>query len=251
MTDICKLCGVRFDPLRSLGQWECRMHALEPYRPTYDTCNVYPCCGMRQERVVHAKFHWANKLPTWALGGCLRVDHVGQEDKDRTAADMVLFGAHNKDRIAPYVPADRIVTLCNTDVTEGFTLAEVRDQPEVPIRVAVAAPRGGSVEKDIRANMEEIICDAYGDMRFVQNSGSIYGTVRALRQNPSLPSLEFPEGIEETALVSMSDDTYVTFQLLYDRVQSTRLPVTIMAVRRADKVLDKDVLQEVERDNKR
>lgn len=206
-------------------------------------CSEFSCCGMRTEQTWHAWLHFHQTLTPEATRGCLRVDHQGKDEKPRTASDMLLFAEHNISKTAPHVPFDQLVPL------NAFTLADVRAEGgDIPIRIRVP---NGSVIKNIAPLLDALICEAYADMDFIQTKHlNLRHRILQHRKDAS-PNVVFPEGMDESAFYRMTDEAFVTFHLMYDKVYSDTLPVTIMALRRASPDMDPHVLMQIERDKKR
>lgn len=203
---------------------------------------------MTQERKNHAQFYFYENISETSVRGCLRVDHQGHDEKEpRQPSDMTLFSEHNKDRLAPNVPKDRLIPLMTR------TLAGLRSE-EGEIAIDVTVP-GGKVTKHVSEAFETIICDAYNDPMFINQNHPLFTQTResimSFRDNP-YPSrmVTFPGDMDESSFRFMSDDEFVSFHLIHDSEYNKLLPVTIIGVRRAEKELDPRVVKEVKFDRR-
>src|SRR5688572_27878639 len=201
--DTCVRCGVDFDPVRALGQWGCRMHASVPYNSAHGNSSVYACCGMRLDRILNTALLSYPLLSELSTNGCVHVDHQGQNDNTHIASDRMLFADHHKERVAPYVPKERLVPIKNTEETDdmrdeddfGFTLASVRRQGDLLVNVTVAG--GAPVNKNISPVLASLITEAYSDPEFVHKAKDrrghlVYDEVLPLQMEPD-GQIDFPE----------------------------------------------------------
>jgi len=184
-------------------------------------------------------------LSLTAIRGCLAMDHQRKDEPARTASDMTLFAMYNKHKVAP-------------NATPGFvrswTLAAVQRQGEVMLDVAVAAPPGTAVSKDIGPSLQTLIMDAYRDPLFIRSDAArnVYETIAGLDRNVPSPDIQYPEGMDESIFHAMlgNDDAFVSFHLLYHPGFRDQLGVPIAAVRRAAKRMDQDVVNEIKYDRR-
>lgn len=210
----------------------------------YGISSEFMCCGMRTEQTNHAWLHFYQTLTEEATRGCLRADHQGKNDKPRTASDMILFAAHNKSKIAPYVPHAQLKDL------GPLTLHQVRAEGgDMPIDIHVPH---GTVTKNIAPMLDALICEAYEDMTFVRDiGGPLYNRIMQHREKNASKNVVFPEDKDESAFYRMTDDEFVTFHLIHDTVYNAVLPVRVMALRRAARDMDPDVLKQIKQDKQK
>jgi hypothetical protein len=217
------------------------MHALPSVRTASDNDSVYPCCGLTLTRSHAAAYNFYHDMEESGTQGCLRVDHRTKEDPPRTASDIALFA----DYLAPEIgdiPLGRKVVLYE------LSLKDLRESEETTLQVHVAAPEGASVIKPVHGKLEEIILETYADVGHIRAGWpdvcqEILGQLNALTN----PSMEWPPGTDDSDLYRLkeNEDDFIAFHLMHDPNHRGKVKVTISAVRRADSVLDPDVLRQV------
>jgi hypothetical protein len=72
----CAVCGVEFDPVASIGRWECRTHVARDRVCNQQQQLVYPCCSISYDDNITAYDYVYTQLSQKELLGCVAADHV-------------------------------------------------------------------------------------------------------------------------------------------------------------------------------
>lgn len=110
----CAVCQAEFDPIASIGRWECRTHAARELVMDDENRLVYPCCSLSYEDNITAfKLNYMHLSPL-ELIGCIAADHVHPETVRATPPPL------------PYRETDDIYLL--SDVTHSNPFAAIPDE---------------------------------------------------------------------------------------------------------------------------
>jgi hypothetical protein len=104
----CAVCCVEFDPVKSIGRWECRTHVART-QVFLDGRPAYPCCTLTGEDQTTAYNLIYTHLDVKELLGCVAADHV--------SVDAVV------DPSQPRRPVDDLYLL--SDVTHSNAFADI------------------------------------------------------------------------------------------------------------------------------
>lgn len=89
MAKTCKRCGREYDPLGTMGRWECRAHRLPLDHPT----GRYPCCQVSLRDQPASQILWPIHLTSSDILGCYAADHDVEPQPEWPPYEMMTYHA--------------------------------------------------------------------------------------------------------------------------------------------------------------